>query len=120
MYAVHESDVQSKAFPGRNVLELLTADLGCKNICMGVSIFPPRAHAPGHIHETEEEGVYILEGHGRMHVGDCVEEIRPGTGVYIPPGVEHSVENTGNEPIKLVFAFSPPVIIGAYPDIVYK
>jgi mannose-6-phosphate isomerase-like protein (cupin superfamily) len=54
-----------------------------------------------------------------MHVGDSSAEIRPGSAVYIPSGVEHSVENTGEEEIKLVFVFSPPVVSGSYADIVY-
>lgn len=118
MYAVHENDVEVKALLGRDVLELLAAKSGCKNICMGVSFFAPHAHAPGHIHKEEEEVVYIVAGHGRIHIGDSFEELRPGTAVYIPVGMEHSVENTGDEPIKLVFAFSPPVISGTYRDFV--
>ncbi len=120
MYAVHEEDVHATVLPGRDVLQLLTTDWGCESIRMGVSIFSPNAHAPGHVHDSEEEAIYILEGSGRMHVGDRVEEVRPGTAVYVPPGVEHSVENTGAKPIKLVYAFSPPAAIGAYPDVAHE
>jgi len=119
MYTVHERDVQPTVLVGRRVLQLLTAQLGCKDLCMGVSIFSANFHAPGHIHETAEEAIYILEGSGRMHVGDSVEAITPGTAVYIPAGVEHSVENTGEKPIKLVYAFSPPVVVGEYRDIAH-
>ncbi len=120
MYAIHEDDVQAKALLGRDVLQLLTEESGCRNISMGVSFFAPHAHAPGHIHEKEEEVIYIVAGRGRMHVGNSFEKIRPGTAVYIPAGMEHSVENTGDEPIKLVYAFSPPVIAGTYEDITSK
>jgi quercetin dioxygenase-like cupin family protein len=120
MYAVCEEDVPATILSGRSVLQLLTEKSGCKNISMGVSFFAPRAHAPGHIHEQAEEAIYIVAGVGRIYIGDSIESLTPGTAVYIPAGVEHSVENTGPEPIKLVYAFSPPVVPGTYADIISR
>jgi mannose-6-phosphate isomerase-like protein (cupin superfamily) len=41
------------------------------------------------------EVYYILEGRGRMHVGDETAEVAAGEAVYVPPGVPQSIENTG-------------------------
>jgi quercetin dioxygenase-like cupin family protein len=120
MYARHENDVPPQTLRGRKVKTLLDEGIGCHNLCMGIAIFDTPGRAPGHVHKAEEETIYILNGYGRMHIGDYVEELRPGVAVYIPAQVEHSVENMGNEPIKLVFAFSPPVISGSYPDIIHE
>ena len=35
-------------------------------------------------------------------------EVGPGQVVYTPPGVEHQFVNTGDEPVKLFWTFSPP------------
>lgn len=119
MYARHENDVLPRILRGRKVKTLLDQSMGCRNLCMGIAVFDEPGRAPGHVHQEEEETIYILSGYGRIHLGSQVEELRPGVAVYIPAQVEHSIENTGNEPIKLVFAFSPPVVSGNYPDIVY-
>jgi quercetin dioxygenase-like cupin family protein len=118
MYARHENDVPPRTLRGRKVKTLLDQSVGCHNLCMGIAIFHEPGRAPGHVHQAEEETIYILSGYGRIHVGNYVEELRPGVAVYIPAQVEHSIESLGNEPIKLVFAFSPPVVSGSYPDIV--
>ena len=45
---------------------------------------------------------------------ECPKECEPGTCVYVPPGVEHSINNTGDEVLKVVYVFSPPVVQGSY------
>lgn len=117
MYSIHEDDVKLEKLKGRDYKLLGSKDtIGCKNLCVGVSFFPPGKHAPGHIHNGEEEVVYCLEGTGELVIDGKVEKIRPGTVVYIPPKSLHSVNNTGKKTIKLLFIFSPSVKIGAYKD----
>lgn len=41
------------------------------------------------------EVYYILEGTGRMRVGDEEAPVAAGDAVYIPPGAVQSIENTG-------------------------
>ena len=80
----------------------------------GCVFFSANKHAPAHIHDKEEEVVYCLEGKGEIIIDGKPEEIKPGTVVFMPPGSLHSVNNTGDEMIKLLFAFSPAAKIGAY------
>jgi len=119
MYARHESDVAARVLKSRKVKTLLDQSMGCRNLCLGMVVFDGQGRAPGHVHQAEEEAIYVLSGHGRIYLGEAEEELRPGMAVYIPVGVEHSIENLGSEPIRLVFAFSPPVVSGDYPDIDY-
>ena len=115
MYSIHEDDVSLKKLKGRSYKLLgCRSTIGCKNLCMGVSFFPPNVHAPGHIHDKEEEVIYCLEGTGEIVVNGKPEKIKPGTSVYFPPKSLHSVNNTGKETIKLLFIFSPSAKIGAY------
>lgn len=117
MYSIHEDDAELNKLKGRDYKLLGYRDtIGCKNLCVGVSFFPPGKHAPGHIHDKEEEVVYCLEGTGEIVIDGKPEKIRPGTVVYMPPKSLHSVNNTGKETIKLLFIFSPGAKIGEYKD----
>src|SRR3954467_12534777 len=51
--------------------------------------FPAGAAAPLHVHHTEDEGFYVLEGSASIHVGDEVVELGPGEHAYGPHGVPH-------------------------------
>jgi len=54
------------------------------------------------LHRLETSEVYyILEGTGRMRIDDEYGDVGPGQAVYIPPGAEQQIENTGE--IELVF-----------------
>jgi quercetin dioxygenase-like cupin family protein len=118
MYTIHESDVELKKLVGRAYKLLFGSDvLGCKNLCGGVSFFPPRRHAPGHVHDKAEEIIYVVKGHGELVIGKKKERIRPGSFGYIRKGVLHSINNTGTSTIKLVYVFSPPVRVGKYKNI---
>ncbi len=114
-YTLHQDKVELESLVGRKYKLISGKEkLDSSNMCFGVSFFSSQTHAPGHIHEKEEEMVYVLEGKGEMVFDGFAEEIREGTFICIPPGVEHSVNNTGKKTIKLLYVFSPPIIIGAY------
>lgn len=120
MYSINEEDVQLIKLKGRDYKLLASEEsLGCKNLCMGVSFFPPKKHGPAHVHEIEEEVIYCIEGEGEIIINDSFVKIKPGTAVYIPPGKIHSVNNLNNKTIKLAFIFSPSTTIGSYKDL-YK
>ena len=115
MFNVHEEDIKLNKLKGREYKLLASEDLiGCRNLCAGVSFFPPMKHAPGHIHEIEEEVIYCIEGKGEVFIDGKSIQIEPGSVVYFPPKSLHSVNNTGKDTIKLFFVFSPSVKIGAY------
>jgi quercetin dioxygenase-like cupin family protein len=115
MYSKHEDEIELNELKGRSFKLLASSEtIGCKNLCAGVSFFPAGQHAPGHIHEKEEEVIYCLEGVGEALIDNNNYEIKPGTVVYFPPGSLHSIDNTGKETIKLLFMFSPAAKIGQY------
>ena len=117
MPSINENEVKLNELKGRSYKLLATRDiLGCSNLCLGVSFFPPGEHAPGHIHEKEEEVVYCMEGSGELVIDGKPEKLTPGTVVFMPPGSLHSVNNTGDKTIKLVYVFSPSTRIGDYKD----
>ena len=120
MYSINEEDINLEKLNGRDYKLLASEDtLGCKNLCMGVSFFPPKKNGPSHAHHIEEEVIYCLEGEGEIILNNNPIKIKPGAVVYIPPDSIHSVNNLSSKNIKLVFIFSPSTKIGSYKDLWY-
>lgn len=115
-YTIHESEVEFKKLQGRDHKMIIgPTNFGqSKNMCFGVAEFPPESHAPEHIHNAEEEVIYILNGSGKIYFDGKPEMVKPGTCVYIPSGIRHSINNMDKDTMKLIYVFSPPVVQGSY------
>ena len=66
---------------------------------------------PVHRHDKTEEIGYFLSGEGTVTLyedGSAKDvPVREGYVVYVPPGSWHTIKNTGQEPLTLVFATIP-------------
>jgi len=62
---------------------------------------------PPHIHKTEEEAFYALEGEGNVQIGEDEVRATPGSFVIIPRGVVHTFSKAGTAPAKLLVIISP-------------
>ena len=66
---------------------------------------------PEHKHDKTEEIAYFLSGEGIVVTYENKERIETAVGEgyvwYTAPGEYHSFKNTGNEPLKLIFAIIP-------------
>ncbi len=101
--------------PGRDWFYLLgPMNSKARNLAFGLATFHPGEQAPAHVHDTQEEILYILEGEGEFVTAEGRSELKPGVAVYIPIGLEHSIVLTTDKPLKLVTVFSPPVVPGSY------
>ena len=70
-------------------------------------LLPPGAAVTPHHHNELEEVYYILSGRGMMTVGDERREVGAGDAVYVPRNHRHTLENTGDEPIRLILVCGP-------------
>jgi len=115
-HTVHEKDVEYVALPGRDHKMIVGPGkaMQAENMSFGVADFPPNAHAPAHDHAAAEEIIYVLTGRGEIYFDGVPEPVQPGTVAYVPAGVEHSVNNTSDQVMKIVYIFSPPVAQGSY------
>ena len=84
------------------------------NLTVGVAEFPEGAAPAGHVHESQEEVIYVASGHGQLVTPEGTVELAPGTSVYIPIGLHHETVSRGPGPLRLVCSFSPPVVPGSY------
>jgi len=114
-YTIHEDDVAAKKLEGReHKMVIQPATMNAKNMCAGTAFFPLNGKAPPHVHQKEEEILYVLSGEGRMYFNGVAEELVPGTFMYVPQGIEHRIMPVSPEGLKVFYVFSPPVIQGSY------
>lgn len=70
----------------------------------------PGGEAEPHLHETEHQVFYVLEGACDVTLGDAAPvRCGPGTVVRIPPGLLHRVVAVGDTPMKGIIIYSPPL-----------
>ena len=85
-----------------------------RNVTVGVSVFPAGSRPTGHVHDSQEETIYVTSGKGRLVTEEATADLEPGVSVFIPIGTFHATESDGPEPLELVCLFSPPVVPGSY------
>jgi len=73
---------------------------------------PPGCAVTPHRHRQIEEIYYIVSGRGLMTVGDETREVGAGDAIYIPRGHRHTLENTGDDSIKLILVCGPAFFYG--------
>jgi len=112
---VARADATVYNLPGRDWLLYIGPETSdARNLTLGVARFPAGSAPDGHIHDNQEEAIYIVSGRGRLVTPQGTVPLEPGTSVFIPIGVEHATESFGPDPLELVSVFSPPVIPGSY------
>jgi len=99
MKIIHYSEAEMRSFdtpPAKGVTGrvVIGAADGAKNFCMRVFELSPGGHTPLHRHDWEHE-IFIHQGEGAVfRSGDWVS-IQRGSVVFVPPGEEHQITNTG-------------------------
>ncbi len=68
---------------------------------------PPGVGPSLHLHETEEEQFYVIDGELDYQVGDESFRASSGDFVHIPRGTLHRFTNAGSRPAKLLATFGP-------------
>lgn len=84
---------------------LVNQDLGAQRVTQFIGVIPP-GRAPMH-HHTYEEAMYIIEGEGRVWTDEDDASFTAGASIYLPHGVRHCVENTGQSNIRVLGVFHP-------------
>ncbi|OAQ21123.1 cupin domain-containing protein [Thermosulfurimonas dismutans] len=69
----------------------------------------PGVEIPIHTHETQADSIYVLSGEGEAYLNGSWQKIGPGDYILIPPGEEHGVKNSGDEPLRLFIVHAPPL-----------
>jgi Mannose-6-phosphate isomerase len=106
------ADVPWQEFPGHHGGALSKALVhpdtnGATQIDYRISSYAPMAHVERHSHKVQEQIYHVLEGEGLFEYGDEKRVMRKHDFVFIPPGIAHSVVNTGLERLVFLVITSP-------------
>ena len=77
-----------------------------RQLSMGLSVWPARAEDNQRPH-AEDEVYYIVEGRGRIQVGDEDEGVGPGSTIFVATGVDHHFHDI-TETLKVLVFWAPP------------
>lgn len=70
-------------------------------------ITPPGGGAALHVHENEDELVYLLQGEIEVTLGDQTMLAVPGVTALLPRGIAHGFTNVGDTPSILIDTILP-------------
>ncbi len=76
------------------------------------AVYPPGQGVPPHIHRSDEEAIYVLEGELEGRIGDRTVRATAGSFQLIPRGTVHSSSNPGPGPARALIVFSPSAFEG--------
>jgi len=78
------------------------------NFSVHMTEWEPGCRIDLHSHPDAMEAMMCIAGKGRCSINGEEHEFVPGTLIVAPPTVEHDIENTGDEMLRVVCVFSPP------------
>jgi mannose-6-phosphate isomerase-like protein (cupin superfamily) len=90
--------------------KMLVRPESCKSklVDFRISVYQPKAYVASHSHKIQEQIYYILDGEGLMEIDGERTPVGPFTTIFLPPGVEHAIYNTGLTDLRFIVVTCPP------------
>jgi quercetin dioxygenase-like cupin family protein len=76
-------------------------------VFMWETLTPNGALTPPHIHQVEDEYIYLVEGQLEVTIGKKSYTVQPGDLVKMPRGIPHAVRSTGSGLTKALWTVAP-------------
>ena len=117
-HVVHHRHQPDQAWEG--IVAWRTLISGCSGaseaLTVGLAELPSGGTIDGALHRHDQHEVYVItSGTGLVHLDGVAHPVEPGSAVFIPGGVAHCAENTGGDPLVLVYELAAD----AEADVVY-
>jgi mannose-6-phosphate isomerase-like protein (cupin superfamily) len=115
---LHASDGQRISLSGGRELTIKVDSQLTPGVRMSMVTedLPPDAAIRVHLHEREDEIIFIRMGRGIVTLGDREVAVGPGATVYVPQGVWHGLRNAGEGTLGMSAIYSPPGFEQAFKD----
>lgn len=106
------AEVPWKEFPnhfgGALSKPLVTPDSGgSKHLDYRISCYQPMAYVARHTHKLQEQIYHVLDGEGLIEIAGTNHVVRKHDVIYLPPGVEHMIQNSGLTDLVFLVITSP-------------
>ncbi len=72
-----------------------------------ISTYQPMAYVQLHTHKVQEQVYHVLDGEGLMEMDGRKQVVRRHDVIFIPPGVEHGITNTGLGDLTFIVVTTP-------------
>lgn len=77
---------------------------------------PPNSEIRVHLHQREDETIYIRMGTGIATLGDREVPVQAGATIFVPRGVWHGLRNNSSEMLGMSAVYSPPGFEQSFKD----
>lgn len=81
---------------------------GSRLVDFRISTYQPMGFVAPHHHRVQEQIYHVVEGQGLIELDGERSVMGPGDVVFIPPGVEHAMYNTGTTDLTFFVVTTPP------------
>lgn len=82
--------------------------MGSRQMDYRISCYQPKAHVEPHAHKVQEQIYHVLDGEGLMEIAGERRVVRRHDVIFLPPGVEHAIYNTGLVDLTFLVITAPP------------
>jgi mannose-6-phosphate isomerase-like protein (cupin superfamily) len=115
---VHAGDGQHIPLAGGRALTIKVDSQQTPGVRMSMVTedLPPGAEIRVHLHQREDEIIFIRAGAGLATLGDREVPVGTGATVYVPQGVWHGIRNTGDAMLGVCCVYAPPGFEQAFKD----
>jgi quercetin dioxygenase-like cupin family protein len=72
-----------------------------------ISMYQPMAHVARHKHAVQEQVCHVIEDEGLVEIAGKHHVVRKHDFIFLPPGVEHAINNTGLVDLVFLMITSP-------------
>ena len=113
MPVFHMNDVPGTKFPAGRLTRVLAgpgAPAEPDHFVMGYATIYSGGEVPRHAH-SQEEVYFIVSGHGIIELDGEQTQVEAGSYAAIQPGQGHSLRNTTNEDLVMLFCYAPKGIV---------
>lgn len=113
MNKVRIFDIKGMEFPAGRRTRVMLGENGAirgEYFCQGYVVIYPGGSVPQHEHETVESYT-VLQGNGLITVDGETQPIGPGEMVYMERGKPHSLQNTGDTDMHMMFVYAPQMVV---------
>ena len=113
MNKINLFQIEGMTFPSGRRTRVMLGENGAINgeyFCQGYVVVDPNGTVPEHVHETVESYT-ILQGQGEITVSGETQPVGPGDMVYIERGQPHSLRNTGDSDMHMMFVYAPKMVV---------